>query len=318
MKKVILILAMSLCVISAFSGVKVTISDGISNQTVKSKMERLASEMLTEVTDAQSQGRKLDLEHMNVDNTVRQSMGMLWATCPFRCTDTDIVEHCIQTGTGYQIRNLPLMMIPKQKGVIKQDYQEAVISFDRNGNVESFYLSIANHLYQKVISENNEITDLRRRQIILDYVEHFRTAYNQKDIVFLEQVYSEDALIITGRVIKQQKDNMKLPDKVVYNKQSKQQYISKLRSIFKNNQNINVTFSDIKLIRHPTNPNFYGVTLRQGWSTDKYSDDGYLFLLWDFTDESKPQIHVRTWQPSEYNGKEIPEDEIFTLGDFDI
>lgn len=318
MKKTILTLATLLCFISAFAGVKVIISDGISNQKLKSKMERLSSEILTEVTDAQSQGRKLDLEHMNVDNTVRQSMGMLWATCPFKCTDSEIVEHCIQTGTGYQIRNLPLMMIPNQKGVMKQDYQEAVISFDRNGDVESFYLSIANNLYQKVISENNEITDLRRRQMILDYVEHFKTAYNQRDIDFLEQVYSEDALIITGRVVKQQKDNMKLPDKVVYNKQSKQQYIAKLRSIFKNNQNIHVTFSDIDLLRHPTNPNFYGVTLRQGWSTDKYSDDGYLFLLWDFTDESKPQIHVRTWQPSEYNGKQIPEEEIFTLGDFDI
>ena len=45
-------------------------------------------------------------------------------------------------------------------------------------------------------------------------------------------------------------------------------------------------------------PYIYGVTLRQRYSSDRYSDDGYLFLLWDFTDKSMPVIHVRTWQPA--------------------
>ena len=30
-----------------------------------------------------------------------------------------------------------------------------------------------------------------------------------------------------------------------------------------------------------------------------YSDEGYLFLVWDFSDEENPKIHVRTWQPLE-------------------
>ena len=47
-------------------------------------------------------------------------------------------------------------------------------------------------------------------------------------------------------------------------------------------------------------------------------DIGYLSLLWDFTDEDHPQIHVRTWQPDEINGDRILEDEIFSLSDFDI
>ena len=166
--------------------------------------------------------------------------------------------------------------------------------------------------------DNKEVTDLRRRQLILDYVEQFRTSYNTKDIQFLEQVFSDDALIITGKVISQKKDNMKLPDKIIYKKQTKQEYLTNLRRVFANNSYIKVTFDDIKVKRHSTNPNFYGVTLHQGYTSSNYHDDGYLFLLWDFTDEDHPQIHVRTWQPDQINGGRIPDDEIFSLNDFDI
>ena len=72
-----------------------------------------------------------------------------------------------------------------------------------------------------------------------------------------------------------------------------------------------------QVIRHPMKP-FYGVTVLHGWTSGNYHDEGYLFMLWDFTDENASQIHVRTWQPSMINGKPLPKDEIFSLRDFDI
>ena len=146
----------------------------------------------------------------------------------------------------------------------------------------------------------------------------FRTSYNTKDIQFLEQVFSDDALIITGKVISQKKDNIKLPDKIVYKKQTKQEYLTNLRRVFANNSYIKVTFDEIKVMRHPVNADIYGVTLHQGYTSSNYHDDGYLFLLWDFTDENRPQIHVRTWQPDQINGGRIPEADVFSLNDFDI
>ena len=259
---------------------------------------------------------------MGVNTRVQQSMSMLWENTPVMCTDDDIVEHCITTGTGYQVRNIPLMMKPTAtRAFNEEEYQEAVISFDRQGEVESFYFSISMNLYMNVVKSNLELTDLRRRQMILDYVEQFRTAYNQKDINFLEQIYSEDALIITGKVIVQrhmQNDRMVTSQKIQYNKRSKQQYITNLRRIFQNARYFKVTFDDIEVMRHPVNPNFYGVTLHQGWTNNSYHDEGYLFLLWDFTNENAPQIHVRTWQPDKIGGKALPKDEIFNLSDFDI
>lgn len=312
----ILLMIMPVCM---WAGVQISISDGIDDQSVKTLMETKMSALLSEVNAAQASNRSLNFSNLNLPKSVQMSLSMLWENSPFICTDDEIVERCLTTGSGYQVRNIPLLMKPRaDRDFGESEYQEAVISFDRNGNVESFYLSISMNLYMNVIKNNKEITDLRRRQLILDYVEQFRTSYNTKDIKFLQQVFSDDALIITGQVISQKKDNMKLPDKIVYKKQTKQEYLNNLRRVFANNSYIKVTFDDIKVMRHPVNPNFYGVTLHQGYTSSRYHDDGYLFLLWDFTDENQPQIHVRTWQPDQINGGRIPEDEIFSLNDFDI
>lgn len=318
MKKIFVIL-LSIMPLIAWANVRMTISDGIDNAQIKGKMESTISAILTEVNKAQAEGRDLRLGAIGVPENVQVSMSMLWENSPFVCTDEEIVEHCLTTGSGYQIRNIPLEMRPVGNEKFNEsEYQEAVISFDKQGRLESFYLSISMNLYMNVVRGNKELTDLRRRQLILDYVEKFRTSYNQKDIHFLEQIFSDDALIITGKVIKQKKDHIALPDKIIYKKQTKQEYLTNLRRVFAVNSYIRVTFDDIKVMRHPVNPNFYGVTLHQGYTSNNYHDEGYLFLLWDFTDEDMPQIHVRTWQPDQINGGRIPEDEIFSLSDFDI
>lgn len=320
MKKLLFTFILGLCaILSKADNVTFSVSDGIDNAAIKSKIESTVSKMLTEINVAQKAGRNLNFSAMGVAQRVQQSMAMLWENSPFKCTDDDIVEHCITTGTGYQIRNIPLEMKPTGEREFGEDeYQEAVISFDKQGNVESFYLSISMNLYMNVIKSNLELTDLRRRQLILDYVEQFRTAYNQKDINFLNQVFSDDALIITGKVITTKHAEGFTSQKIQYNKQSKEQYIKNLRGVFARNSYIKVTFDEIEVMRHPVNPNFYGVTLLQGWTSGKYHDDGYLFLLWDFTDEKAPQIHVRTWQPDKIGGKPLPKDEVFSLSDFDI
>lgn len=301
------------------NAVSVIISDGIDNYAVKTRMENAIMRILNEVNAAQSNHRNLNFYAMGVNTQVQRSMAMLWENSPFFCTDDEIVEHCITTGHGYQIRNIPLMMKPTGEREFNEDeYQEAVISFDRQGNVESFYLSISINLYMNVIKSNIELTDLRRRQMILDYVEQFRTAYNQRDLQFLNQVFSEDALIITGRVITQRHPEGFMSQKIRYNKQSKQQYLNNLSKVFYRNNYIRVSFDEIEVMRHPTNPNFYGVTLHQGWTSSTYHDEGYLFLLWDFRNEYAPEIHVRTWQPDRIGGKPLPRDEVFSLSDFDI
>lgn len=174
----------------------------------------------------------------------------------------------------------------------------------------------------KVLSGKLEENDTERRQLILNYMEHLRTSYTTKDIDFLEQLFSENALIVVGTVVRvgtEAENGYLSPSQVVYNVKSKRQYLDKLKLVFKANQDIRLKFSGFRIMRHPTLPGIYGVSLRQGYSSDLYSDDGYLFLLWDFRDETAPKIHIRTWQPSMLDNQTVlPENMIFNIRDFNL
>ena len=160
-------------------------------------------------------------------------------------------------------------------------------------------------------------TDARRRRTILNYCEHFRTAYTTKDIDFLRQVFSDKALIIVGNVVKSiaNDDKCQAESRVTFAIHSKRDYLARLSKVFAANQKIDVRFSGFRILRHPTMDGIYGVTLRQQYKSDRYSDDGYLFLLWDFRDKSMPLIHVRTWQPAAtvHSG-----DDVINIQDFNL
>ncbi|MBQ8501439.1 MAG: WG repeat-containing protein [Bacteroides sp.] len=174
----------------------------------------------------------------------------------------------------------------------------------------------------KVFSGNLEEEDADNRRMILNYVEHLRTSYTTQDIDFLEQLFSENALIVVGTVVRSapRTETDYLPRaQVVYNVKSKQQYITRLKQVFKANKQIQVEFSNFRIMRHPTKEGIYGVTLQQRYHSDLYSDDGYLFLLWDFRDETAPKIHVRTWQPTMIDEHtRIPEEAIFNISNFNL
>lgn len=291
----------------------------VNNDAVKAVAEQNISKLLTQINIAYADGTPLDYTDIDITPSSKKTLDDMWASNPFRCNDTEIIERCLNTyNKNYQVRNISIMMLD-EKG--EEEYQEVVVNFNAKGTVTDFHSAIASNLYIKVMKKGYDVTDLRYREIILDYVEQFRTAYNTKDLPFLEQIYSDDALIITGKVIKTQPTEMNnfLPkEKVSYTQQTKKQYLGKLATIFKNNKKIKVAFDEIKVVRHPSKEGYYGVTLKQGYSSDRYSDVGYLFLLWDFTDPDMPQIHVRTWQPELLNGAQLPEEDIFTINDFDI
>ena len=298
----------------------------VENAELKENIDFTISDLLTNFNKAQGTGTIPFLAALDLTPEVAETIKKLWADCPFRCAETDVVERATRTPRGeYQVRNIPLVMMPiegESKDISWKKYQEGVITMDKTGMIIDFHLALDADLYIKVMSSATAVDDFVRRQLILEYVERFRNAYCLKDLNFLEQIFSEDALIITGKVIKQVKSDINRNslnnEKIVYSKQNKKQYLTNLARVFRNNKRINVLFDDIKVVKHPAKADFYGVTLKQGWSSDGYSDVGYVFLLWDFSNEDAPQIHVRTWQPDQFNNAPLPEEEIFSIDDFDI
>ena len=326
MKKTLLsIILFLVCGIMSFAqnNVRIEISDGLYNNNLKHKMENAASTLMSEINTAYSQNRPLKLSGMNLTDNAQQGLLSLWENTHFYCDDSEVVQSCISTLNGYQIRQIPLIIKPEGE-TLDDDYQEAVINFDKSGNIVRFNFTLSTAIYQNVMKTGKDVTEVARRQEILSYVERFRTAYNEKDLSFLQQIFSDDALIITGNVIKAKQSDgvVSFNNKVIYKKQSKHEYLSNLRRSFNANKWINVNFDEVKVRAHRKYEGFYGVTVHQIYSNSKgYSDDGYLFMLWDFRDRNNVQIHVRTWQPRWLNDEkteELPETEIFTPDEFVI
>lgn len=302
----------------AQDAVNFEISDGVTDPALKSNIERNTSMLLSAINQAESSGKDINYSGINIDNLASQSIGMMWNNVHFRIADDDIVEHCLQikSSTGavieYQVRNIAVEMKPFDDSYDGDINQEVCINYDRRGNITDFNITMGVQQYMSIIREGERLNDADRRIQILQWVERFKMAYIQKNMNFMEDVFSDDALIVTGRVVKRVHSDIK-PVSVEYTSYGKQQYLKHLKGVFARNSYINVKFDDIEIVRHGAKPNYYGVTLKQGWFTKNYSDEGILFIIWDFSDELHPQILVRTWQPME-----VDENDIFTLSNFKL
>jgi hypothetical protein len=291
----------------------VVITD-IYNPSLKAKMEHNASVFLTEINQAFFKDKKPRIDETIITEEAKKAILTLWEMSSFRCYETDIFEKGINCSKGgYEVRNIPLFM--KEADSLDKN-QEAVIVFNTSGLIDNLYLSMETTRYKQILSEGKTVTDFRRRQIILDFIENFRTAYNRKDIDFLNKVYSNDALIITGKVVKtapQKNDFMQNNlnrEQIVYQKQTKEEYLSRIKITFRNNSYLNIKFDSIEVSQHPVYPEIFGILLKQSWNAPNYRDVGYLFLMIDFQDENNPLIHIRTWQPNTTD--------LFNLGKFNI
>ena len=301
--------------------IQMTISDGISNQQVKARMEKSISLLLSEINSACAQERPLQLEGMDMAAGGKKSLEYLWQNFHFLCEDNVIMERCLTSAEGYVIRNIYIQVNPMLEDYDDERERSLTIRLTRDGQIASVVMAASDQAYERIISRGISVTDMERRQTILAFVENFRSHYDEKDINALRQVFSEDALIITGTVVKKRDNNGDMPrlkDEIVYKTQTKREYLSNLESNFRRNKYIKVTFSDIEVVRHPTNPDFYAVTLRQHWKSSLYEDDGYLVLLWEFRDGEDPIIHVRTWQPERVGKRKLSRDEVINIMDFTI
>lgn len=299
-----------------------TFSDGLSDTVLKPKMEAEIGRLLTEINAAAAANRPLQLQDISITVEARQALERRWEhSSHFTCWDEDNVQPCLTDLTGYEVRDIPVTMLnPNIKG---DRLRQLVICFSRQGIITDVHPQLPELTYNNIVAGSRDVKDLERRMEIMKWVEQFRSYYDEKDLSSIEKVFSEKALIITGRVINTRQiagDKVMLRPEVVYNRQTKKQYLSRLAQTFRKNSYIKLTFSDIHIGQHggTGKENIYWVGLNQKWESEHYSDDGYLFLVWEFPDGGgDPLIHVRTWQPDQPS-LPLKETDKFNIHDFFI
>jgi hypothetical protein len=307
----------------AFSQGLFKIIEGLSDQSLKATMETNVNAMMMAMNTAANQNAKtVKLNKDNFTSEAIKDIEQMWKSSAIFCPPVNIMSRCLKTSYGYQVRGIPVDLKEADE---KEKRQELAIDFLPNGKISNVSIAIEMHRYDQIMAEKESDIDYARRQIIVDFVENFRTAYNRRDMKLLTSVFSDKALIITGKVISEKPnsdmDRLTLNNnKVIYIKQTKQEYLQNLSNVFKITKFINVKLDDIEVVQHPKYDDIYGVTLKQYWHTDRYRDEGYLFLMIDFRDADKPLIQVRTWQP--YKNKQgqviTQKNDVYHLGSFRI
>ena len=294
--------------------ISITITGGISNTSLKKKIETNTSYLFSAINNSYlSQKINLNLNEKYATSDAIQEIKKFWNESSFYCKANTVKEQLLDRNGTYQIRNIPCVFENSEQ-------MDVVISYARDGRISDFYIALELHQYKSVMGAKG-VVDQTRREIILNFIENLRTSYIKKDIDFIETLYSDNALIITGKRVKKidgnsdyMRNNLTYKQ-VEYQISTKKEYIEHLRSIFSNIPFLRLDFNSIDVSRHKKYSNFYGVLLKQHWATPDYTDDGILFLLIQFnSDNDNPVIWVRTWQ----DANETPEEEIFGFHNFKI
>lgn len=302
----ILMAALSLW-ITPSSGQKVAFSfqSWPNNKTsVRNKVATTISDLLTEIQRAYVANRPLNLNRLNMTDEARKSLHDTWNKYGHFSVDyNEIITECLQSYNNYEVRKIYITFHRDNK----EQSRELTIGFTPEDSITFVRPALEHHNFGDVVRANNQVADARERLEILNFVERFRNYYNEKNLSALKEIYSDDALIITAKVVYQKSMGdmqASLRKNVIYKKETKEEYMKKLEGIFANNKYLYIDFDSVTVLNHPSREHFYGVTLHQKWNSTNYNDDGYVFLLWQFPEDSSdpnkhPIVHVRTWQPDQ-------------------
>ena len=182
--------------------------------------------------------------------------------------------------------------------------ETVVIDFDETGKIYNFGYTINPALHELFEQQGTAVGDWDYRQIAIKFLENYKTSYITKNIEDVETLYSEDAIIITGKVVKRTKLDKEIStdfsdDEIIYFKKTKREHIASQKEVFANNRFVWLQFDTFNIEIAPID-SVYGVSMKQNYYSSTYKDEGYLFLLIDFRGEN-PLIHVRNWQPGEWD-----------------
>ena len=188
MKTIKLIFLLMMCPMLGFAQLeqtKLILIDGIDNGSVKQSIEKHISGLLQACNTAVMTGEKPEFDEDAITKDARKAVGEMWKTSPMACPVSQVEEICIQTSTGYQVRNIPVTMMAANDSVKDQ---ELVVSLTSQGVIDGVSIAISENKYQEIMAEHESVSDLYRRQVIIDFIENYRTSYNRKDLKYIESI----------------------------------------------------------------------------------------------------------------------------------
>lgn len=200
--------------------------------------------------------------------------------------------------------------------------EDVSFTFDENNKIENVAFGLGDMAESGIFNSKAKWSD-DVREIIVSFMENYKTAYSLERLDYLRDIFDDEAVIIVGNVVRKHTANakpmdgmsisLKGQDVIKYNRYTKDDYITHLSRCFNRNDFINLRFTNhqIQWLEKFDDQRIFAINIRQEYNSSTYADDGYLFLLVDMTKPEEPLIKVRTWQPNE-----VSIDKLYNAGDF--
>lgn len=214
-----------------------------------------------------------------------------------------------ELGNEVYARSVP--MVFSFKGNRRQFVENVVFTFNEEKKICDISFSLDKETVQDILNQSGWSEEAKI--ILISFLENYKTAYALKRLDYISSIFDDDALIITGRVLR----NVKGPNEysnnryVTLTRQNKTNYIKNLSRVFASQEYINLQFSDCEVMKLGKGEQLFGIKIRQEYFSTTYSDSGYLFILVDLRDYQRPVIHVRTWQ-------EAPDKDFGVIGPYNF
>lgn len=180
--------------------------------------------------------------------------------------------------------------------------EDVTFTFSSDMKIETLAFGLGSSARTDIFDKGVGVWSEKSKMVLATFLENYKTAYALKRLDYIESIFSEDALIITGQVLKKKVGPIEgqptlSRDEVRYTRHTKRDFIRKLERSFKSNQFINIRFSNNDVVKAGVGGEIYGIQIHQDYYSSSYGDTGYLFLMVDINDPDNPIISIRTWQP---------------------
>ena len=261
---------------------------GDAPNKVKERISRNMNSFMSSLSNSKKSENSV-ANHSNGGNTYK-----LLESNTIICDDLDSLYDCNKTKNGYEVRGLKVKQKFNDSTYIDK---QLTIGISSEGEIASVSFSINDRLYDNLFSRdyvaliqnsNDSIINeagmlaLEDKKAIVDFVEQYQTSCANRDMDFLNNLFSEDAIIVTGSNIHRYDSNTNYSKPLIsYTKRSKSDHLSVLQKTLGRKDPVDMQITDIDIKQHPMNKEIYGVTIVQQWKVGRFSDNQTLFLIID-------------------------------------
>ena len=202
-------------------------------------------------------------------------------------------------------------------GVRKSFVEDVVFAFNAERKIDNIAFGLGKTAEDDILHKG--VWSEKSRFAIMNFLENYKTAYALKRLDYIRSIFDDDAVIITGSIVKRTNTSVEnqahLSQEgnhiIKMNRQTKDEYLKNLARCFAKNEFVNIRFSNNDVFKMGEGGESYAIQIQQDYYSSTYGDKGYLMLMVDINKPTQPLIKLRTWQP-----EKDPDFGLYGPGDF--